>query len=602
MAGISPLDSLGKPTSFNLTFDGTQLADNLMVFRIHTWEEVNRIARARIEIVGGDTALGAFPESEMAAFKPGAEVVISLGYDQVNEIVFSGILLKHAISVKTGYQIAFHRSLLVVECADKAVKLTYQKESEIFEKKKDSDIMTTLINAAGVSKTVKATTYNHPFLIQHRMTNWDFLQLRASANGMLLYNSQNKVIVDQPVPAAGASSKSTLIFGENIARFEGEIDAGSQLQASQADTFDPFKTAAVSQTGSEPAGMTTGGDLTGTTLGAVASPSSLSLAYHSPMPSAEIKVYADGLLFLSRIQRIRGLITVRGMNQLALRDKITLQGFGTHFNGETMITGIEHEMSDGSWFTTLRFGLSPNLLHGDRTPNDLQVHPPHRGLHIGKVTKIDADPDSEYRIQVLIPSLKQTGQGIWARLSHFYATSGAGSFFIPEKDSSVIVGFLNEDSRYPVVLGSLYNSTNAPPETIDAANPKKAIYSKSKLKLEFDDKDKILTLLTPGGNSIVCSDKDKTIVVKDANGNQIKTSASGIDLTSDGNITIKAGQKVSIKGTTGIELDCSGGDVSIKGLNVNAEAQVKASVKGAAQAELNASGQTVVKGGVVMIN
>jgi uncharacterized protein involved in type VI secretion and phage assembly len=187
-------------------------------------------------------------------------------------------------------------------------------------------------------------------------------------------------------------------------------------------------------------------------------------------------------------------------------------------------------------------------------------------------------------------------------LSHLYATASAGSFFIPEVGSSVVIGFLNEDPRFPVVLGSLYNSTNAPPETISADNPKKSIISKSLLKLEFDDTDKIITLLTPGGNTLIISDKDKGITLEDLNGNKIKTSTSGIEITSDFNITIKSGQKVAISGTTGVDIACSGGDVGLKGLNVAAEAQIKASIKGTAQAELVASGQTVVKGGVVMIN
>jgi hypothetical protein len=358
----------------------------------------------------------------------------------------------------------------------------------------------------------------------------------------------------------------------------------------------------VTQTGSEPSGFPVQGDLTGTVLGAVASPNTLELYYNTPMLSAELKVYADALLVLSRIQRIRGSVTFRGLNSISLGDIITLEGFGSHFDGETLVTGIEHSMADGVYFTKIQFGLQPNLLHGEKIPNQMPIYNPVKGLHIGKVTKIDADPAGEYKIQVLIPTLKQTGQGIWARLSHLYATASAGSFFIPEVGSSVVIGFLNEDPRFPVVLGSLYNSTNAPPETISAANPKKSIISKSLLKLEFDDTDKIITLLTPGGNTLIFSDKDKGITLEDLNGNKIKTSTSGIEITSDFNITIKSGQKVAISGTTGVDIACSGGDVGLKGLNVAAEAQIKASIKGTAQAELVASGQTVVKGGVVMIN
>ncbi|MFN6071493.1 MAG: phage baseplate assembly protein V, partial [Bacteroidota bacterium] len=432
MFGISPLDSSGKPTSYTITFNGSALPDDLMVYKIYTCEEVNKIARARIEIIGGDTSLNLFPESEETAFKPGSEVEISLGFDQLNEVVFSGIIVKHNISVKSGYQNAYYKNLVVLECADKAIQMTYQKKSEIYENKTDSAIFTTLIAATGVTKTITSTTYTHPFLIQHEITDWDFLLMRAKANGYIILNSQNKITVGEPVPASLSLSKTTLIYGDNISAFEGEIDASTQLQGVSSATYNPYSNAAVTQTGSEPSGFPVQGDLTGTVLGAVASPNTLELYYKTPMLSAELKVYADALLVLSRIQRIRGSVTFRGLNSISLGDIITLEGFGSHFDGETLVTGIEHSMADGVYFTKLQFGLQPNLLHGEKIPNQIPIYNPVKGLHIGKVTKIDADPAGEYKIQVLIPTLKQTGQGIWARLSHLYATASAGSFFIPE--------------------------------------------------------------------------------------------------------------------------------------------------------------------------
>ena len=303
MFGISPLDSAGKPTSYTITFNGSELPNDLMVYKISTWEEVNKIARARIEIIGGDTSLHLFPESEEAAFQPGAEVEISLGFDQLNEVVFSGIIIKHNISVKSGYQNAYYKNLVVLECADKAIAMTYQKNSEIYEKKTDSAIFTTLISAPGVTKTITSTTYTHPFLIQHEMTDWDFLLLRAKANGYVVFNSQGKVTVGKPVPALFSFSKTTLIYGDNISGFEGEIDASTQLQGVSSATYNPYSNAAVTQTGSEPTGFPVQGDLTGRVLGAVASPATLELNYNSPMLAAELKVYADALLVLSRIQR-----------------------------------------------------------------------------------------------------------------------------------------------------------------------------------------------------------------------------------------------------------------------------------------------------------
>ena len=418
MSGISPLDSTGKPTSFNIFINGSLLPTDLIVYKISTSEVVNKIARAKIEIIGGDTALHLFPESEETTFEPGIAVKISLGFDQLNEVVFSGIIVKHSISIKPGYQSSSYKNLVVLECADKAIEMTYQKTSEIFVNKTDSDIFTTLITAKGVTKTITSTTYSHPFLIQHEMTNWDFLLLRAKANGFIVFNSQGKLTVGKPEPTAGSKSKSTLIYGDNIADFEGEIDATTQLQGVSAGTFNPFTNAAVSQTGSEPTGIPAQGDLTGKKLGAVASPTILKMNYDSPMLSSELKVYADALLVLSRIQRIRGSVTFRGLNIFSLGDIVTLQGFGSRFNGETLVTGIEHSMADGVYLTKIKFVVQPNILNGDKTPNQIPVFNPVKGLHIGKVTKIDADPDGEYKIQVLIPALKQTGLGVWARLGH----------------------------------------------------------------------------------------------------------------------------------------------------------------------------------------
>jgi Rhs element Vgr protein len=602
MSGTSPLDSAGKPTSFTIFLNGSLLPMDLIVYKISTYEEVNKIARAKIEIIGGDTALHLFPESEETTFEPGIEVKISLGFDQLNEVVFSGIIVKHSISIKPGYQIASYKNLVVLECADKAIAMTYQKTSEIFNNKTDSDIITSLITAKGVTKKITSTTYSHPFLIQNEMTNWDFLLLRAKANGFIVFNSQGKLTVGKPEPAAGSMSKSTLIYGDNITDFEGEIDATTQLQEVSAGTFNPYTHAAVSQTGSEPTGFPAQGNLTGKVLGTVASPPILKMIYNSPMLSSELKVYADALLVLSRIQRIRGTITFRGLNKFLLGGIVSLKGFGSHFDGDTLITGIEHTMADGIYLTKIKFGLQPNVLNGDKTPNQLPIYNPVKGLHIGKVTKIASDPDGEYKIQVLIPTLKQTGLGIWARLSHLYATAKAGSFFIPEIGSSVVVGFLDEDPRFPVVLGCLYNSSNAPPETMSTTNPKKAIYSKSLMKLEFDDQNKILTLLTPGGNSIIISDKARGITITDVNGSTIKMSASGIFMSSNGDITLKSGKKLNLVGTTGIAASCALGTVDIKGLNVAAEATLNATLKGTMQAQLESSLQTVVKGGIVMIN
>jgi uncharacterized protein involved in type VI secretion and phage assembly len=218
------------------------------------------------------------------------------------------------------------------------------------------------------------------------------------------------------------------------------------------------------------------------------------------------------------------------------------------------------------------------------------------------VLKISDDPDGEYRIKVDVPLLLGNNDGIWARLIQFYASSGKGSFFLPEPGDEVILGFLNNDPRFPVIVGSVYGTQNKPKYTPDAQNSIKAIVTKNNLKIELDDKNKVLTISTPGGNQFVLSDKDKSILVKDQSGNKIEMTSSGISLDSIKDVNIKAKGKISLNAVQDISLSATGGNVNLDGLNVEAKAKVAASVQGTASAELKSSGMTSVKGSMVMIN
>ena len=136
---------------------------------------------------------------------------------------------------------------------------------------------------------------------------------------------------------------------------------------------------------------------------------------------------------------------------------------------------------------------------------------------------------------------------------------------------------------------------------IAAENQIKAIVSKNKIKIEFNDDKKILTLSTPGGNTIAISDEGKSILLKDQNGNKVELGESGIVLDSPKDISIKATGAITLDATGKLGLT-SKQDLSAKGLNLNLTADVGLTAKGSATAEFSASGQTTVKGAMVMIN
>ncbi|MCB0697629.1 MAG: Rhs element Vgr protein, partial [Chitinophagaceae bacterium] len=277
---------------------------------------------------------------------------------------------------------------------------------------------------------------------------------------------------------------------------------------------------------------------------------------------------------------------------------------GDRFNGDVYVSGVEHHLTDGMWTTVTELGLPadwPSTGNEDiSAPQAAGLLPAIQGIHNAVVLQIAQDPDNDYRILVKIPLISDTG--IWARLSNFSATSGAGSFFYPEVGDEVLVGFMNNDPRYPVIMGSVYSQKNKPPYTPDDKNTKKGFITKAGLKLEFDDENKITTVTTPANNSFVLNDKDKTVTVSDMNGNKLVMSASDISISSPKNINISANQQVNIKGNMGVTLQATAGDVKISGMNVKTHADMEASIEGSATASLTGGAQATIKGAMVMIN
>jgi len=169
----------------------------------------------------------------------------------------------------------------------------------------------------------------------------------------------------------------------------------------------------------------------------------------------------------------------------------------------------------------------------------------------------------------------------------------------------MIVGFLNEDPRFPIILGSLYSNSKLKPfeELVpNKRNTTKAIVSKSGIEIIFDDENQIFTITTPDKNTIVFSDADKQITIQDQNNNTITMSEIGIALKSPKSISIDSEEKVSIIGAQGISLKAQEGDVNVEGVNIQHKAGREFSAEGSASASVESSGSLTLQGAMVMIN
>ncbi len=590
----------GDLVTFEIKIKGNTISETYDVKDIHVEKAVNRISTAKITIIDGSSSTGTFTASSSEDFVPGNDVTIEVGYESKNNQIFKGIITKQTINIDRTLG-----SVLIVECKDEAVKMIVGRKTAAFQKQKDSDIISSIIgNYSGLSADVSSTTTQWEEQLQYYTTDWDFVLARAEANGFIVTNIDNKVAVFPP--DKNTSAVLEIEYGNNLIEFNADLDAVSQIGSVKATAWDFTQQKVV--TGEESNSYSGPGNLSAKKLSEVVGLDEYDLQSTVPLESSDLTNWSKAQLVKNNYAKIRGDMKFQGSNLVDPGKYLTLAGLGDRFNGDHFVSGVMHDISQGNWVTEATVGMSTNWFTEEpdvMAPPASGLLPGVQGLYNGTVKKMYEDPDSQYRIQVDVPLLDPKGDGIWARLATFYATSGAGAFFLPEVGDEVVLGFLNEDPRFPIILGSMYSSTNNKPFNgldPDEKNSKKAIVSKSGIYIQFDDENKVLTIETPQSNVITLSDEAKQISLKDQNGNSIVMSESGIEIKSPKQISITADQSVSVKGTQGVTVEASPGDVSVKGMNVSIKADTQLSAEGSATAEFKGGAQASLKAAMVMIN
>jgi Rhs element Vgr protein len=260
-----------------------------------------------------------------------------------------------------------------------------------------------------------------------------------------------------------------------------------------------------------------------------------------------------------KLSKICGKLKVAGNPDVKAGSVITLKGLSDRFNGNVFVTGVQQQFSVDHWFTEIQFGWNNDWFY----KNDDIIEKPSsglvpgiNGLHTGIVTKLESDPDGEHRIKVKVPLINNDEEGIWARIATLDAGKDRGSFFLPEIGDEVVLGFINDDPRHAIILGMLHSQAMPAPVTASDKNNEKGFYTRSKMKLVFDDDKKSISLITEGGNSLIMEDQQGSIEIKDKSGNKIKMGSDGI--------TIESATALKAKGNTQVELTSSA-TMTIKG-------------------------------------
>jgi Rhs element Vgr protein len=573
-----------KPTdlvTFELLIEGTSLPQTIQVFSIDIWNELNRVPRAKIVIIDGDPAGETFEASEGDLFVPGNEVDIQAGYHSDNESIFKGIITSHAIKVREN-----GTSLLTVECCDKAVKMTSVPKSRYYYDLKESDIFREIINQYdGLQAEIDNTGYTHKELLQYQCTDWDFILNRADING--LFCSVNSGTISIKKPDFSSSPVLTIAFGRNLIEIDAEMETSAQLAGVKGTSWDYSKTEP-SQMDASSSSPVSPGNIRSSDLAAVFQNHEWVLRSGGKIPVEILQSWVNAKRMKHELAKVRGRVRMEGAGILP-GSIVTLQGLGDRFNGNAFVSGVKHSIGRGEWLTDIQYGLSPEWFsekYNISSPPAAGLNAAISGLHVGLVTRIEGDPESDERILVRLPMVNAEEQGVWARIATTGAGGGRGLVFRPEIGDEVIVGFIDDDPNYPVILGSVHSANNPSPVQAEDDNHKKGWITRGEIEWMIDDEKPSVQVKMPSGSTMLLDDDSGEMLFEDGAGNTIKMSSDGIIIEASGDLTLKAG-----------------GDININaGTNLNAEANAGFTAKGSSSAELSSSGQTAVKGSLVQIN
>lgn len=540
--------SLVVPTILS---DGREMNPAVDLLSIDIVKEVNRIPYAQLVLVDGDAAQQKFALSDSGFFEPGKTIEIKLHYaeePQKRVTVFQGLVVGH------GVQASGRGSLLTVELKDAAIRLTQTRKSAVYREQSDSQIIGKLVTDSGLKKGRMAPTpVKHPELVQYYCTDWDFILARADIFGLLVHVQDGAISLSE-IALSGAPQQEFEYGISEIYDFEIEADAAHQVADVESIGWNGKQLKLTSATRAANFRLAQG-NLNERNIASAVGGGTLQLKSAVPLEPGELKAWANSTLTRTRMAMIRGRIAIAGIGALQLSNIISIKGIGKRFNGKTMVTGIRHQVDQDGWRTDVQFGL-PTARFADREAildaPAAGLLPAVNGLQIGIVGEFKEDPTKELRVPVVLPGLDAQNRPIWTRLAAPDAGNQHGYFFRPEPGDEVVVGFLNDDPRQPVILGAMYGSKNKPPTPVSKLskeNIDKGIVTKKGTTIRFvDDQKAKIFIETPAKNKIVLDDDSETIQLSDQHGNSIKLSKNGIEIKSAKDLKIESSGNVEIKG------------------------------------------------------
>ncbi|SFU61153.1 phage baseplate assembly protein V [Xenorhabdus koppenhoeferi] len=510
---------------------------------VDTYYRVNSIPSATLKFSLPDRPLSSFSQTdvqaELAHCQVGKTLRLEVTDGSRKSVLFNGLITRNTLKIK-------NKQLLLTLLVKHRLQLMVDTQhSQLFKDSNEKSVLNTLLNQAGIKahfEQIAALEQKHEQMVQFRCSDWRFLLCRLSATGVWLLPTTEGVRLTQPESLKSNSTytlksrgdeKKDIVVKDASWQFDNHLNPASLVVSG----WDISKQQELS-----------GGRYGSVAVGKAAlsldrlvslNKTSWDIRYSSPLTTQESGSLAQGLLLNQRISGITGEFLLKGDGRYQLGDNIQLTGFGSQLDGTASITAVRHRFNRRiDWETTLSMGLQQEYM---------PVLPDAPELHIATVAKYQQDKAALNRIPIILPVLNRPNESLWARLGKPYASHQSGFCFYPEPGDEVIVGFFENDPRYPVILGAMHNPKNQAPLEPTQDNQEKVLVVKqgeNQQQIVINGKEKIIRI-NAGDNQITLQqDKDISLSTK----KELILKAQTMNAQMDKSLNMSGKNSVEIKG------------------------------------------------------
>ncbi|MCC7366406.1 MAG: VgrG-related protein [Dehalococcoidia bacterium] len=469
---------------------------------------------------------------------------------------------------------------LRITAFDRGHRLHNGRKTKTYLQVTDSDIVSAVAGAAGLSASSDTTSEVYKYVLQDNLTDYEFLRQRARLIGFYLRVEGTSLQFKKWSSLTTGSPAATLNWGTELFEFRPRLTAASQAAEVSVRGWDPAtKQAIVGRASSAELLHSLGINGNNASSAGGITPGNVVLV-DVPVPSqSAAQAVAQSMLNEMRNGDIFAEGECYGNAAIAVGKVVKIDKVGTRFAGNYLLTRVQHQYDyERGWITRFEATNGASSSTGDLLL-DAAGSPRHdtsfgRGLVIGLVTNVK-DPDGDGRVKVKFPWLADNVESNWCRFATPMTGNARGFQFMPEINDEVVVGFEHGDVNRPFILGCLWNGRDKPPLATSA----------------FEQGGQVIVrqVKTRAGHLLTFTDKSggEKIEIIDKTGNQ--------KITWD-----------SVKNEIDIDAQAK---VQVKAAEILVEATTKATVK-SAQIELNASGMmklqaggpVEIKGAVIKLN